>query len=93
MLIRKNIMIDEDDWKSLELLQDIKKKSDKKISISKITNEAIRIYLNTEKEKNLAFKMQMLATPMDELEEKEILKELSEISKVDFKIKRTIDIK
>ena len=92
MLLRKNIMIEKNTWEALELLNDIKKTKDKKISISKIANEAIRMYLDKEKENNLAFKMQMLSKPIDSDEEEEILKELTKMSKQDLKITKTVEI-
>ena len=92
MLVRKNIMIEDLDWKALEILQDIKKNNDKKISISKIANEAVKNYIESEKEKNLAFKMKMLSTSMNKAEEEEILKELLDMGKEDLEIARIIDI-
>lgn len=53
-------MLTEKCWKALEILCDIKKSNNKKISISKITNEALKEYIDREKENNLAFKMQMI---------------------------------
>lgn len=92
MLLRKNVMIEKDTWEALETLNDIKKTTDKKTSISKITNEALKMYLEKEKEKNLAYKMKMLASPMDEQEEIEILKELSEMSKDDLQPGKIVKI-
>lgn len=85
-------MIEKDTWEALETLNDIKKTTDKKTSISKITNEALKMYLEKEKEKNLAYKMKMLASPMDEQEEIEILKELSEMSKDDLQPGKIVKI-
>jgi hypothetical protein len=83
-LMRKNIMIDNKKWEALEILKDIKKNTNKKVSVSNLINDAVNKLIEEEIENNLAFKIRMIASfngSVSEEEENDILEEIDNIRK------------
>ena len=93
MLVRKNIYIEEKFWDLLDILKTSRKYNDKKISISRLIQEAVEEKLEKEKEDNFLLKMNMVAKKATLEEEKEVMECLSKLSEEDLKLSdRVVDL-
>lgn len=92
MLNRRNVMIDQDNWEAFEILKEIEKPINKEISISKLLNKAMEVFIKNKMSENLLFKMRMVSNVMNQKEEVELFEELSKLSSEDKKVSRKIEL-
>lgn len=83
MLVKKNIVIDNEIWAKLRLLSKI----NDDLSISEIIRQAIDKFLESKK-KDLDFQLKLQCAYVDDDEQRDIEKSLAELSKEDMAVVR-----
>jgi len=83
MLVKKNIVIDNEIWAKLRLLSKI----NDDLSISEIIRQAIDKFLESKK-KDLDFQLKLQCAYVDDEEQRDIEKSLAELSKEDMAVVR-----
>ena len=83
MLVKKNIVIDNEIWAKLRLLSKI----NDDLSISEIIRQAIDKFLESKK-KDLYFQLKLQCAYVDDAEQLDIVESLAELSKEDLAVVR-----
>ncbi|GEM_PF-3386829 len=83
MLVKKNIVIDNEIWAKLRLLSKI----NDDLSISEIIRQAIDKFLESKK-KDLDFQLKLQCAYVDDAEQRDIEESLAELSKEDLAVVR-----
>ncbi len=83
MLVKKNIVIDNQIWAKLKLLSQI----NDDLSISEIIRQAIDKFLESKK-KDLDFQLKLQCAYVDDKEQKDIEKSIAELSREDLAVVR-----
>jgi len=84
MLVKKNIVIDNEMWAKLSVLSKI---SDD-LSISEIIRQAVERFLD-KKKKDLAFQLKIQCKYVDDAEQRDIEESLAALSQADLEVVRT----
>lgn len=92
MLARKNIMADLNLWNQLELLRLYRKKTDPQASISKLINEAVKKYIESEKLDELDLALRLYTNPMGKEEARECIDILENLTPEERETSQTIEL-